>query len=201
MQKKLQIFIKNAELGNAKTRLAATIGKENALKVYHQLLDYTHNVSKACKAKKTVWYSKKVELEDRWEKDYFEKRVQVGNDLGERMDFAFHLSLPAEEESASILIGSDCAELTTQHLENAFEALKEVDVVLGPAEDGGYYLIGMTKPRPELFEGMKWSTSEVLKETLKRANASQLRVHLLETLRDVDTEEDWNQVKENLTQE
>lgn len=125
--------------------------------------------------------------------DYFKTynlpiRMQQGNDLGERLLHCLTTFL--EDERSAIVIGSDCVELTASLLTEAKEALESSDLVLGPALDGGYYLIGMKKPRQELFVDIPWSTVEVLSRTLSHAQKSGLRTHLLEPLRDIDTKAD-----------
>jgi uncharacterized protein len=93
-----------------------------------------------------------------------------------------------------VIIGSDCVELASKDIRCAWRELKTHDVVVGPAMDGGYWLIGLRAPRPELFEGIHWSTDAVLGETLQRAKALGLRIQLLRILSDVDTAEDWQRL-------
>jgi len=90
-----------------------------------------------------------------------------------------------------VIIGSDCPALTAEDLEQAWRALDTRDVVLGPATDGGYWLIGLREPQSALFERIAWSTSTVLAETIDRAHRTGLRVGQLRQLTDVDTEADW----------
>jgi len=88
-------------------------------------------------------------------------------------------------------VGSDCPAITPEDIQSAWAALRTDDVVLGPAKDGGYWLIGLREPRPALFQTIDWSTDQVLKQTMRRAQARNLKVELLRELSDVDTESDW----------
>jgi rSAM/selenodomain-associated transferase 1 len=116
--------------------------------------------------------------------------VQDGQDLGERMAHAFARSFESGMDKV-VLIGTDCPTLQSHHLHEAFEALTHSDLVLGPATDGGYYLIGMKCRSDYLFEGITWSTSQVLSETLNVASQNGLTNTLLQELNDIDTQEDW----------
>jgi rSAM/selenodomain-associated transferase 1 len=97
-----------------------------------------------------------------------------------------------------VLIGTDCPTLQSQHLNQAFEALTHSDLVLGPATDGGYYLIAMKRKADYLFEGISWSTSEVLSQTLAVATAHGLHFTLLDELSDIDTREDWERYRSQI---
>jgi rSAM/selenodomain-associated transferase 1 len=97
-----------------------------------------------------------------------------------------------------VLIGTDCPTLQSHHLHEAFEALTHSDLVLGPATDGGYYLIGMKRKADYLFEGISWSTSEVLSQTLAMATAHGLHFTLLDELSDIDTREDWERYRSQI---
>lgn len=114
---------------------------------------------------------------------------QVGDDLGQRMHHALEQAL--KERRYAVLIGSDCPQITPDYLEQAMQALRGgSDLVLGPAEDGGYVLIGLRKPQPELFEDMPWGGEDILSLSLQRAMELGLQTHLLPTLQDVDRPED-----------
>jgi rSAM/selenodomain-associated transferase 1 len=116
--------------------------------------------------------------------------VQEGQDLGERMANAFACSFEMGMDKV-VLIGTDCPTLQSQHLNEAFQALSNSDLVLGPATDGGYYLIGMKRRADYLFEGISWSTSQVYSETMNVASQHGLTTTLLQELDDIDTQEDW----------
>lgn len=185
----LIIFVKNPEKGKVKTRLAKDIGDDQALRVYGRLLQYTKTITRPLNAHKVVYYSDFVDNNDLWDNMVFDKRLQEGLDLGERMQNAFSQAF-AEGKQRVIIIGSDCVELESYMIKEAFAVLENNDVVLGPARDGGYYLLGMKKFLPTLFENKPWSSSDVLMDTildLKKMNAS---YYLLKTLSDIDTAEE-----------
>ena len=188
----LIIFIKNPKLGKVKTRLAATVGDEKALSIYKKLLDFTQKLAIPLPCERMLFYSDKIETTDNWSNVFFKKNKQYGSDLGERMKNAFQKALLTSKKA--VIIGSDCAELTKEILENAFKALEENDFVIGPAEDGGYYLIGMNYFEPTVFENMNWSTEEVLPKTLEKIAQLEKKVALLPTLSDTDNEEDWKKI-------
>lgn len=194
----IKVFIKNLEVGKVKTRLAASIGNEDALNIYEKLISFTRKTVSEINADKEIWYSSYVDDDDDWESHIYIKYKQKGNDLGERMKYAFSDSFLNDKEAKVLLIGSDCAELTAEILEEAFQKLEKNDIVLGPAVDGGYYLIGMSKFYPSIFEKVSWSTSEVLDQTIEKAKEQGLRYALLKELHDVDTLEDWDRVKERV---
>ncbi|MCT4698138.1 TIGR04282 family arsenosugar biosynthesis glycosyltransferase [Tenacibaculum haliotis] len=183
----LLIFTRNPELGKAKTRLAKTVGDETALEIYKFLLNKTNQVTKDLSCDKAVYYSVKVRKNDIWDATIYQKQQQNGNDLGARMQNAFKNSFDKDYEKVMI-IGSDLYDLTPNIIEDAFTKLNTNDVVIGPAEDGGYYLLGMNVLQPHIFQNKEWGTSSVRKETL--ANLKDKKVHLLTMLNDVDVFED-----------
>ncbi|MCH2084367.1 MAG: TIGR04282 family arsenosugar biosynthesis glycosyltransferase [Saprospiraceae bacterium] len=186
----LIIFVKNPELGKVKTRLAETVGDEKALEIYKALLKHTKDVALQLNADRMLYYSEDVpEEEDMWPDDDFQKYIQYGEVLGERMYYAFEDALAVHDKA--IIIGSDCASLTPEIVAEAFDALDRFNFVVGPATDGGYYLLGMKKLQIEMFQQMPWSTDQVLPETLARINALGKTVYQLPELSDIDYEEDW----------
>ncbi|MEJ2278029.1 MAG: TIGR04282 family arsenosugar biosynthesis glycosyltransferase [Candidatus Lokiarchaeota archaeon] len=185
MNKKASIIlIRNPILGKIKTRLAKDIGEENTLKVYRILLDYTKSVVTKVDCARLLFYSEFIDTNDIWEPNLFIKYVQIGSNLGERMSNAFKIALKDYEEV--IIIGSDCYELRPEILTLAFDQLKSHDIVLGPAKDGGYYLLGLKKFYPQLFENKEWSTSTVFMDTLNDVKRLDLSIFLLPTLSDID---------------
>lgn len=190
----LIIFQKNLQLGKAKTRIAASVGNEMALDIYKSLISFTQAVVNPLEVQKIIFYSDYLPNE---RPDQFESAVQVGQDLGDKMANAFDLIFKSGS-SKCVLIGSDCGQLTTEILGSAFEALEEVDVTLGPARDGGYYLIGMKQLNRKIFEDITWSTNEVAAQTILRIKNSGLSYRLLPELSDVDTFEDWLDQKSNV---
>ena len=194
MKKALIIFVRKPELGKVKTRLAATMGDEKALDVYKELLLFTHNISLGVKADKFVFYLNEIEKIDLWSQGGYKKMSQCEGDLGEKMYNAFS-SLFRNGYNQVMIIGSDCPELTTAIMEDAFKMLKHNDVVLGPANDGGYYLFGMKKLYTQLFKKVEWSTEKVLAQTLAACTSARLSYSLLPQLTDIDTEADLNSVQ------
>lgn len=138
---------------------------------------------------KQLWYSHFIPENDPWDFPNAVAEVQDGKDLGERMSRAFESGFDAGYKKI-VLIGTDCPHILQQHLESAFSALKDSEVVLGPSLDGGYYLIGMRQRLPILFREMPWSTDLLLEKTLSIIDRQRLNVQMLETLNDVDTIED-----------
>ena len=183
------IFVKNPELGKVKTRLSATIGNEKALEIYKELLAHTLMSVKEIMADVFIYFS------DSFDENIFEfennffKKVQKSDNLGERMSNAFKEVFDLWYDNV-IIIGTDCPGLDLNLLENAFLQLDNVDVVIGPAEDGGYYLLGMKKHYAKLFENINWSSSSVLQTTLDNCNKNKLTHTLLSILSDVDEEKD-----------
>ncbi|MDA7835883.1 TIGR04282 family arsenosugar biosynthesis glycosyltransferase [Salibacteraceae bacterium] len=186
---RLIIFVKNPEIGRVKTRLAKTIGDEQALSIYQKLLLYTKEITKGLNADKSVYYSEHIDNNDLWDNMLFSKHLQRGDDLGERMQNAFADAF-AQGKERVIIIGSDCLELETYIIKEAFAVLENNDVVLGPAKDGGYYMIGMTAFLPTLFEDKNWSTDDLLMDTILDLKKMNAKYYLLKTLNDIDTIED-----------
>jgi uncharacterized protein len=182
------ILIRNPILGCVKTRLAADIGDINALNIYKSLLHYTQDITSSIASSRLLFYSDFIDFNDDWEDTTYKKYLQSGNDFGEKMLTAFNIALAQHE--LAIIIGSDCFELNSEIIELAFEKLKKFDVVLGPAKDGGYYLMGLKKGYPELFQDKNWSTDSVLSETLNTVKNLKLSYSLLPLLGDIDTLED-----------
>jgi len=183
----LLIFTRNPELGKCKTRLAAKVGDEAALTIYKFLLYHTVQITVNLYAKKTVYYSEEIWEDDIWENKVFDKKLQHGNDLGDRMANAFLDGFQQDFEKI-IVIGSDMYDLSQEDLETAFKALDENDFVIGPAIDGGYYLLGMKHFIPELFQAKEWGTATVLQDTLSNLVAE--KTALLVPKNDVDHYED-----------
>lgn len=188
----LLIFTRNPELGKCKTRLASTIGDSSALEVYKFLLKHTVSVTQNLNVCKQVHYSVKVRENDLWHESVFQKKQQQGEDLGQRMKYAFEQGFSDGFERI-IIIGSDLYDLSQEDLQSAFQQLRDHDYVIGPAEDGGYYLLGMKQTNPLLFENKNWGTPTVLKDTL--ANLEHEKVYLLPARNDVDYYEDIKNIE------
>ena len=187
----LLLFVKNPVAGKVKTRLARTAGNDRALQVYKQLMQLTEKSAKQVDSARQVWYSSFIDQNDLFDSELFEKRLQKGDDLGERMGNAFSSSYEEGYRSV-VIIGSDCPELDSDIIEQAFVELNKSDVVIGPSADGGYYLLGMNTFIPEIFEGIKWSSTDVLSQTKEKLDKSGYSFKELQVLNDIDTEEDLN---------
>ncbi|MCS6991430.1 MAG: TIGR04282 family arsenosugar biosynthesis glycosyltransferase [Chitinophagales bacterium] len=185
----LIVFVRNAISGKVKTRLARTLGADKALEIYRQLLDHTHRITCHLPVDKAVFYSDFIEQNDLWNHQAYLKQQQKGGDLGKRMLQAFRWAFGIGYKKV-VLIGSDTFQLRESHLTAAFDHLNRCDVVIGPAHDGGYYLIGMKQIYPALFKSKKWSSDTVLHATLEDLRSINGSYHLLEELVDIDTEED-----------
>jgi uncharacterized protein len=171
--------------GYAKTRLIRSIGAHAAAVLQERLTARAIETALASAAGPvTLWCAPNVlhrSFRDLQALHGIGLAAQIGADLGARM-------LAATQNGPTLVIGTDCPALTSAHLQEAADALREHDVVLSAAEDGGYVLIGTREPQPALFEGIAWSTPHVMQQT--RVAAPRLRVRELQTLWDIDTEED-----------
>lgn len=182
----LLVFAKAPLPGKVKTRLARAMGDEKAAEIYGRMGRAIIEAMHGGDFETSVVYSPPEALcaIRAWLGDSPRLVPQAEGDLGQRMDTAITQAL--ETSRRVCLIGTDSPDLDAARVTEAFAALGEADVVLGPARDGGYYLIALSEPHPELFEEIPWSTDRVLESTLARAGAAGLEVRLLETLVDVD---------------
>lgn len=189
----LIIFTRNPELGKCKTRLAKSVGDEAALNIYKYLLQHTANVSKKVDAERFVFYSEAIQQHDIWDNNHFNKKLQKGNDLGERMQNAFKDLLNLGYKNV-LIIGSDLLDLNETIIESAFKKLDTNNVVIGPAEDGGYYLLGMKTLHKSIFTNKKWGTETVLEET--KNDLKDQNLYVLQILNDIDYVEDLKPYKD-----
>jgi len=187
------LFIKAPVPGRVKTRLAAVLGNETTLELYRSFcLDMLETIDASCR-EVVVFHDPPDarEMVVRWLGKERRCHPQQGADLGERMENAFRSAF-SSNASRAILIGSDLPDLPSAVLAEALDALERNDAVIGPALDGGYYLIGLRKApfRPEVFRGIPWSTSVVFDQTMRILARSGYRVHLLPRWQDVDRIDD-----------
>lgn len=189
MSNALLIFAKNPIIGKTKTRLAKTLGDDVALAIYYRLIKRAQELTCKLAFDKIVYYSDFIDTEDSWENSQYKKRKQANSDLGTRMDLAIQESLNEGYEKV-VLMGTDIYALDGEIIKEAFSALDDHDVVIGPAQDGGYYLIGMKKASPSIFKLTAWSTNTVLRESINLVDQSQLSLKLLQELNDIDESED-----------
>ena len=177
---RLAVFTKSPDSPEIKSRLGEEIGPEIARHCYHELLT---NTLRCAKSFLTTVYVDGLSKDQNWLLGLSVK-PQSDGDLGQRMLACF-------EDGIIVLVGGDCPLMSTDYIEEAFDALVEHDLVLGPTEDGGYVLIGMNEPKPELFHDIPWSTESVLSATIGVANTLGLSVKCLDQVWDVDTKADY----------
>lgn len=184
----LVVFLRLPEKGKVKTRLAATFGNEEALEVYKKLVSSTLDIVIRSEMPTYLFYTDG--LPPASERDArFSYHIQVDGDLGSKMADALSFVLTFHKKA--LIIGSDCPDLTPEILHTCRRSLDEKDIVLGPAGDGGYYLLGCTERYPALFTNINWSTPFVLNQTIEKIKRENLSFSLMEKLHDIDTAEDW----------
>jgi rSAM/selenodomain-associated transferase 1 len=185
--KLLIIFVKNILLGKVKTRLAKSIGDKGAFEVYKELVEITESETNRLKGVDIQVYFSDVIIEEKWRGH--EKFVQEGADLGERMKNAFKSGFDAGYKQV-IGIGSDLPDLNADIILEGIDCLDDCNIVFGPAEDGGYYLLGMNQMNNCIFDDKEWSTEGLLENTLIELHEKNLSYKLLIELNDIDTIED-----------
>ncbi len=178
--RRLAVFTKSLDSPDLKRRLSTHIGRQAAYECYTHLI--TATIQAAQNFNTTIYVGGPVRNRTWLQK--LPVRSQSEGDLGARMLACFN-------DGVTVLVGGDCPLMTRTYIESAFEALTTHDVVLGPAEDGGYVLIGMNHTYPELFENIPWSTCKVLRSTIDVANRIHLNVHCLDVVWDVDDEQNY----------
>ncbi len=203
----LIIFVKNPILGKIKTRLAATMGNEKALKIYQYLLAHTRSITKNLEAEKYVFYSNFIDKTDEWSNEIYHKKKQISEpDLGLKMAQAFR-EIMAKNHQKVVIIGSDCIDLSEEILQESYQQLIDNEVVIGAANDGGYYLIGFDFRKlgkasnavlDTLFIGKKWSHAQVFEEAIAGFRQWELKYAELPKLTDIDEEKDIHFTWESL---
>jgi len=189
MNKAIVLFARSPELGKVKSRLAVDLGEQKALDVYIHLLTQTMNKMNELKHVHVYVFFSGLDV------SFFDVLInakfieQTNGDLGERMLNAFELLV--EKHDSLVMIGSDCYDLKTHDLKEAFDKLRDSDLVLGPSSDGGYYLIGMKEAIPSFFRDINWGTSTVFNETMKIANKQSFDVSVLSERNDLDDLSDY----------
>lgn len=178
----VNVFARAPIRGRVKSRLAVDVGEVTAVRAYRNMLRHAlHTAASLPGVTMQVWTAG-----GRWHPAFAHQasRAQPPGDLGAKMSFAMRWSLA--RSPAAVIIGSDCPSLAPHHLQSALDLLCDHDVVLGPATDGGYYLIGARRHCPALFRHMNWGSEQVLDRTIRQLRRSNLSWQLLEPLRDVD---------------
>ena len=191
----LALFANAPILGQTKTRLQGALGLEGALAAHCELVEFALTqlsaVMKNGNIKVELWVSADHPVAEQWARTFdVPINVQCGNDLGDRMHHALDDQLARGAEFA-VLMGCDCPALDSDYVSRLTQRAAEADVIIAPAEDGGYGLIGVSSPQPQLFAEMPWGSSVVFAETLRRAGDSNLRVAVGEQIWDVDRADDW----------
>jgi len=181
------LFGKFPSPGHVKTRLADEVGEEVATRLYAAFVDDLSFRFRAAGDRRIMgfWPANTADFFEQYVKLGYELWPQPDGDLGEKIISFFKYTLK-EEGSRAVLIGTDSPTLPSEFAERAFEKLNDVDCVLGPATDGGYFLVGLSRPAPALFENIAWSGSNVLVQTVQRAAALGLTLDLLTPWYDVD---------------
>ena len=194
IEERLIIFTRYPEPGKTKTRMIPALGAEGAAKLQRQMTE--HTLVQALELQDNRSLSLEIyfaggeqNLMQDWLGSHLIYQKQDQGDLGIRIQSAFERSFAVGIKKV-VIIGIDCPDINTQLLSQAFEILQTNDLVLGPAEDGGYYLIGLSRLIPELFIDISWGTSEVLAQTLEIANQLEIELDCLPYLKDVDRPED-----------
>jgi rSAM/selenodomain-associated transferase 1 len=189
----LMIFCKAPVAGQVKTRLTTGLTAEQAMQMHIELTQRTlqlATISKLCPVQ--LWCTPSIDhafFKTSAQIYHVNLQKQQGVDLGERMNNAFCPAL--NSYSRALIIGCDCPSLTGQDLEEALTALNQENCcVLAPAEDGGYVLIGLNQPHPELFDNMPWGSEQVLEHTRARIKQYNLHHYELKEQWDVDTPKD-----------
>jgi rSAM/selenodomain-associated transferase 1 len=190
------IFQKNLVEGKVKTRLAKSIGNVKALEVYRYLLNHTHQQVAMLDTPALVFFENTVEG-DFLNHRNFSGAVQSGEDLGERMKNAFQQAFDMGHHQV-IIIGTDCLQLSSDIIKESLEALDSYEMVIGPAKDGGYYLLGLRKMYATLFEDKTWSSSTVFADTINEAKKLGLNPWVLKKLNDIDTYEDLGEEEKSI---
>ncbi|MCP4846957.1 MAG: glycosyltransferase [Verrucomicrobiaceae bacterium] len=215
----LLIFVKWPEPGTVKTRLAQSIGNQEAVRVYRMLVRAVFKIlaplissqeeqsepdsltfrllftPESRRKEVAGWLQEEASLAG-WSNGQFSMKAQAGGDLGNRLRVAFEQGFEEGYEQVAA-IGTDCVEFDCATIRQSFDQLSgDFDLVFGPAADGGYYLVGMKQPETcKVFDGIPWSSDTTLAASLKVAAGDGYRVHLLKELSDVDTAADWQRVR------
>ena len=192
MNHRVLVFGREPSPGTVKTRLAAGIGDRAAVGIYGVLLQNTLEVAQECAENVELWLAETPSVAF-GPPPSVSLAVQRGTCLGERMADAFNRSFDDGADRV-VLIGSDCPQITAGHLQQAMAGLDDRPVVLGPAKDGGYWLVAQRAPGVDLFSGVPWSHQDTLAATRKRLQTFGVEWSELDSLLDLDTVEDLETV-------
>ncbi|RLP54521.1 MAG: glycosyltransferase [Ketobacter sp.] len=197
MSSLIQVFAKAPLAGRVKTRIAKTLGETAALNLHKLLCDHIIQVAQTSQADEVeIWTTEPNAYFDVFAAPVW---IQQGRELGTRMSFSLRHGLSRFDRV--LIIGGDAYSLTPDYLNQALSALQETDVVLGPAEDGGYVLVGATQTWPVLFQKVPWGTADVMGTTLDIMLANGIGFHLLPEQWDIDTLDDLRKHAPDLLQQ
>jgi len=191
MKRALIVFAKEPTRGRVKTRLTPYLSERRCLQLYKELLQDTVNVARKIQCSRKIVAYDALDSKTPFLKTIasdFELYRQRGKDLGAKMSDAFTAFI--KNGAKVVIIGSDLPRLPPRYINRAFRELSKNDVVLGPAYDGGYYLIGLKQPCAKMFEGIHWSSGSVFDDTLKKARRFKKKAAILDFWYDIDTPED-----------
>lgn len=190
--KRLLVFLKYPEPGKVKTRIGKEIGHVKAAQIYRELAERVLGNIMEGNYTVVLYYSPSWSVDDfkEWLGSDYVYKPQRGADLGQRMKNAIRDEI-AEGAESVVLIGTDCVQVDSSVINKAFESMHDNDVVIGPATDGGYYLIACRASFNELFENIEWSTNKVYSQTMNRIDELGLKTFILEKKTDIDTYEDY----------
>lgn len=189
----LIVFVKHPQAGKVKTRLAREVGDQAALTVYRELLSRTRKATfGVSEVERRIYFDRPPASDSLWNSPHFRGYVQEGKDLGQRMHHATEQGFK-DGFKRVVIIGSDCPSINAGLLSEAFRILRQKDAALGPANDGGYYLLGLTRPLPPLFRHKEWSTETVLHHSIRDLQQNGFAYQLLDEQIDIDSLEDLKQ--------
>ena len=198
----LIVFAKEPQLGRVKTRLRSVLSVHQCLSLYKAFLKDTHSIIRPLKKISRILAYDSLSEPPRYLEGIFKNYIfyqQEGRHLGQRMHRAL---VWAKRQGAQriVIIGSDTPNLPTEYILEAFLRLKDNDLVLGPSEDGGYYLVGLKVPNYSLFKDIEWSSDKVLRQTINQAKIAEQRVSLLKKWQDIDDAKSLKQLKKSFRQ-
>jgi len=188
---RLLVFVKAPVPGTVKTRLAATLGSAAACEAYETLVRHLLRQFRGFSSVSLCFTpDDQASRIEPWLETGWQSRPQGPGDLGDRLNRAFDEAF-AQGAERVIALGSDCPYVTASDVRTAFRRLGGCDTLVGPATDGGYWLLGLKRSQPALFWGIPWSTDQVLGETLRRCKEAKLKIDLMGILEDVDDLAAW----------
>lgn len=194
MTETLIVFSRYPEAGKTKTRMIPALGAVGAAQLQQAMTEHTLKTALALASDRQTaieiqFAGGNIDLMQSWLGRELQYKPQSAGDLGVKMRSAFESAFAMGKQRV-VIIGIDCPDIDRHILTKAFNSLLDRDLVLGAAEDGGYYLIGLSRPQPQLFENITWGTGLVLQQTKDIAQQLNLKVDYLTTLADIDRPED-----------